>query len=195
MDIIKRTIAILITSIMIITYQLPILAANIENEENTVKIASTENTIAKKLYTLPSVSSIGIAGTNRGNWHDRQNLGIYMKAGSSFEIRQTNLTINQDLNLDCLNNDSQTEKSYKIPKNGDWVTISVDNDSVPFIRTVYGLETEPTVEIRNEQQTEELTYYYYKDNEQEFFEKWNNNNHSYAVIENDVATFLVPLKD
>ena len=37
MDIIKRTIAILITSIMIITYQLPILAANIENEENTVK--------------------------------------------------------------------------------------------------------------------------------------------------------------
>lgn len=50
MDIIKRTIAILITSIMIITYQLPILAANIENEENTVKIASTENTITKN-YT------------------------------------------------------------------------------------------------------------------------------------------------
>ena len=183
MNIIKKTIAILITSIMIITCQLPILAA------------STENTITKKLYTLPNVSSIGIAGTSRGNWHDRQNLGIYMKAGSSFEIRQTNLTINQDLNLDCLNNDSQTEKSYKIPKNGDWVTISVDNDSVPFIRTVYGLETEPTVEIRNEKQTEELTYYYYKGNEQEFFEKWKNNNHSYAVIENDVATFLVPVKD
>ena len=76
MDIIKRTITILITSIMIITYQLPIVAANIENEENTVKTASTENTITKKLYTLPSVSSIGIAGTNRGNWHDRQNQGI-----------------------------------------------------------------------------------------------------------------------
>lgn len=50
MDIIKRTIAILITSIMIITYQLPILAANIENEENTVKIASTENTITKIIH-------------------------------------------------------------------------------------------------------------------------------------------------
>ena len=97
--------------------------------------------------------------------------------------------------MDCLNNDSKTEKSYKIPKNGEWVTISVDTDSVPFIRTVYGLETEPTIEIRNEYETEELTYYYYEDNEQEFFEKWKNNNHSYAVIENDVATFLVPLKD
>ena len=31
MNIIKRTIAILITSIIIITYQLPILGANLEN--------------------------------------------------------------------------------------------------------------------------------------------------------------------
>ena len=52
-----------------------------------------------------------------------------MKQGASFEIRQTNLSINQDLTLDCLNNDSKTEKSYKIPKNGEWVTISVDTDS------------------------------------------------------------------
>lgn len=60
---------------------------------------------------------------------------------------------------------------------------------------LYRTRNRPTVEIRNEQNTEELTYYYYKDNEQEFFEKWKNNNHSYAVIENDVATFLVPVKD
>ena len=40
-----------------------------------------------------------------------------------------------------------------------------------------------------------ITYYYYGDNEEEFFNKWNQNNHAYAVIENDRATFLVPLKD
>lgn len=188
MNKLKKIITSLILCIIITSYQSQILAAVVEAKQNS-------DSITKKLYTLPNVSYIGIAGTNRGNWHDRQNLGIYMKAGASFEIRQTNLQINQDLTLDCLNNDSHTEKSFKIPKNGEWITITVENDSVPFIRTVYGLESEATVEIRNLQETEELTYYYYKDNEQEFFEKWKNNNHSYAVIENDVATFLVPIKD
>ena len=37
-------------------------------------------------------------------------LGIYMKAGASFQIRQTNLNVNKDLTLDCLNNDSFVKK-------------------------------------------------------------------------------------
>lgn len=160
-----------------------------------IKAEAAEVATQKTLYTLPSVSDINIAGTYRGNGHDRQNLGIYMKQGASFEIRQTNKKLNQDLTLQCLNNDSQTEKNYTIPKNGDWVTVTVDNDSVPFIRTVFGTEEEPKIEMRNLQGTEELTYYYYQDNEEEFFNKWKNNNHSYAVIENDRATFLVPIKD
>lgn len=160
-----------------------------------IKAEAAEVATQKTLYTLPSVSDINIAGTYRGNGHDRQNLGIYMKQGASFEIRQTNKKLNQDLTLQCLNNDSQTEKNYTIPKNGDWVTVTVDNDSVPFIRTVFGTEEEPKIEMRNLQGTEELTYYYYQDNEEEFFNEWKNNNHSYAVIENDRATFLVPIKD
>ena len=160
-----------------------------------IKAETSEQTTQKTLYTLPSVSDINITGTYRGNGHDRQNLGIYMKQGASFEIRQTNKKLNQDLTLQCLNNDSQTEKNYTIPKNGDWVTITVDYDSVPFIRTVFGTEEEPKIEMKNLQGTEELTYYYYQYNEEEFFNKWKNNNHSYAVIENDRATFLVPIKD
>lgn len=181
--------------------------SNLDIIDNTVNVNVTEspifvkvsgnkeNNITKKLYTLPSVYNMSLSGTNRGNWHDRQNLGIYMKAGASFEIRQTNLSVNKDLTLDCLNNDSQTEKTYTIPKNGEWITVTIDKDSVPLIRTIYDTEQEPLVEIRNMQGTEELTYYYYKGNEKEFFDKWNSNNHSYAVIENDRATFLVPIKD
>ena len=172
-----------------------ILVTIILGNKSIIKVEASETTTPKKLYTLPSVSDINITGTYRGNGHDRQNLGIYMKQGASFEIRQTNKKLNQDLTLQCLNNDSQTEKNYTIPKNGDWVTVTVDNDSVPFIRTVYGTEEEPKIEMKNLQGTEELTYYYYQDNEEEFFNKWRNNNHSYAVIENDRATFLVPIKD
>lgn len=182
---IKKTAIILIAIMMILGYQTKISA----------KSRTTETTVQKQLYTLPSVSDINITGTYRGNGHDRQNLGIYMKQGASFEIRQTNKKLNQNLTLQCLNNDSQTEKNYTIPKNGDWVTVTVDYDSVPFIRTIYGTEEKTEIEMRNLQGTEELTYYYYQDNEEEFFNKWRNNNHSYAVIENDRATFLVPIKD
>lgn len=182
---IKKTAIILIAIMMILGYQTKISA----------KSRTTETTVQKELYTLPSVSDINITGTYRGNGHDRQNLGIYMKQGASFEIRQTNKKLNKDLTLQCLNNDSQTEKNYTIPKNGDWVTVTVDYDSVPFIRTIYGTEEKTEIEMRNLQGTEELTYYYYQDNEEEFFNKWRNNNHSYAVIENDRATFLVPIKD
>ena len=182
---IKKTAIILIAIMMILGYQTKISA----------KSRTTETTVQKELYTLPIVSDINITGTYRGNGHDRQNLGIYMKQGASFEIRQTNKKLNQDLTLQCLNNDSQTEKNYTIPKNGDWVTVTVDYDSVPFIRTIYGTEEKTEIEMRNLQGTEELTYYYYQDNEEEFFNKWRNNNHSYAVIENDRATFLVPIKD
>ena len=182
---IKKTAIILIAIMMILGYQTKISA----------KSRTTETTVQKELYILPSVSDINITGTYRGNGHDRQNLGIYMKQGASFEIRQTNKKLNKDLTLQCLNNDSQTEKNYTIPKNGDWVTVTVDYDSVPFIRTIYGTEEKTEIEMRNLQGTEELTYYYYQDNEEEFFNKWRNNNHSYAVIENDRATFLVPIKD
>lgn len=181
----KRILIILIINAIILGYQIPTFT----------KSRTTETTIQKTLYTMPSVSDINISGTYRGNGHDRQNLGIYMKQGASFEIRQTNKKFNQDLTLQCLNNDSQTEKNYTIPKNGDWVTVAVDYDSVPFIRTVYGTEEEPKIEMKNLQEIEDLTYYYYQDNEEEFFNKWRNNNHSYAVIENDRATFLVPIKD
>lgn len=166
---------------------------------NSISVVSTEinnsEKITKTLYSLPNISDITIAGTNRGNYHDRQNLGIYMKKESSFEIRQTNLALNKDLVLDCLNNDSQTEKSYTIKKNGEWVTVEVNTASVPFIRTLFDTNEQPEIEIRNFNNIEKLTYYYYKDNEQEFFNTWKENNHEYAVIENDRATFLVSIKD
>ena len=166
MEKLKKLIVIELLAILILGYTIPALAI------------SEETTTTKTIYTLPSVANMSLTGTNRGNGHDRQNLGIYMKAGASFQIRQTNTKFNKDLSLDCLNNDSQTEKSYQIPKNGDWITVEVQNDSVPFIRTPIDTTEQPSVEIKNEQGTEELTYYYYGDDEEKFFGKWNENNHS-----------------
>ena len=77
----KKIAIFLIAITMIFVYQPKIFA----------KSRTAEKTIQKTLYVLPSVSDINISGTYRGNGHDRQNLGIYMNQGASFEIRQTNL--------------------------------------------------------------------------------------------------------
>lgn len=191
----KNITAIIVVIVLILSYNLPIFAAIEENvEQDTIQTQSNDSKIIN-LSTLPSVDNMSMVGTNRGNNHDKQNLGIYMPAGSSFKIRQTNLNLGTDLTLKCLNNNSATEKTIQIPKNGDWVEVKVENDSVPFIATLYKKTEKPQVEISELTGTEDLTYYYYKGNEQEFFKKWNTNNHSYAVIENERVTFLVPLKD
>lgn len=188
MKLVKKVLVLLILNILICSCFSQTIATTEDTEV-------TDQVISKTLYTLESVANMSLSGTNRGNWHDRQHLGIYLNAGATFEIRQTNLNLNKDLTLDCLNNNSSTEKTYTIPKNGEWIIVEVTTESVPFIRTVFDTSEAPQIEIRNLHEAQELTYYYYKDNEEEFFDKWRNNNHAYAVIENDRATFLVPRKD
>ena len=70
----KKLIVIELLMILILSYTIPALAI------------SEKTTTEKTIYTLPSVANMALTGTNRGNWHDRQNLGIYMKAGASFKL-------------------------------------------------------------------------------------------------------------
>ena len=65
----KKLLIIAMLAVLTSSYAIPVLA---------------ESTKKQTLYTLPTVANMSLTGTNRGNWHDRQNLGIYMKAGASF---------------------------------------------------------------------------------------------------------------
>ncbi|HPZ23329.1 MAG TPA: DUF5011 domain-containing protein, partial [Bacilli bacterium] len=58
----------------------------------------------RTLYSLPSVWNMDLAGTNRGNYQDRQMLGFYMEANSEISIQK--LSSSKDLTLTYLNNDS-----------------------------------------------------------------------------------------
>lgn len=148
------------------------------------------------LYTYPSVDNMDLVGTNRGNYHDRQDLGIYMKAGSSFEIRiNPSNGLASDLTLDLLNDDSMTEKTYTIKKDGEWLKVEAEYDSVPFIRTLYKQSVNPIIEIRNYETTSALIKYTREMSEDEFFENFRASKDKFAVIEGSSLTMLVPVKN
>ncbi len=189
----------------------------------TVLPAGSKDTAAKtvqrKLYTLPGAAHLTDIGFNRGYYHDRQSLGIWLPAGAQLKIRLVNAgEFGQDLELKLLNNDSDAEKvsketngawaepadSVRIPANGEWITVKnsysekgVLNsaDSVPFLYTPKNTSVQPVVEIEWNDGLQDLPYYRYKDNDSAFFAEWDRSKAPYAVIEGDAATFLVPLKD
>ena len=176
-------------------------------------------TVKRKLYTLPGAAHLTDIGFNRGYYHDRQSLGIWLPEGEQLKIRLVNAgEFRQDLELKLLNNDSDAEKvskeingaweepadSVRIPADGEWITVKnsysekgVLNsaDSVPFIYTPKNISVQPVVEIEWNDGLQDLPYYRYKDDESAFFAEWDQSKAPYAVIEGDAATFLVPLKD
>ena len=151
----------------------------------------------RTLYSLPSVANMTLAGTYRGNGHDRQMLGFYMEQGASINVK---LISGADrLNLNYWNNDSQTELSFNIT--GDDTTVTSDvAGGVPFIQTVYDAKEPVVVGITinaddSQGKVSRLPYYHYQDNEKEFFDEWEADTDSYAVIESEDITVLVPYAD
>lgn len=174
---------------------------NTAQKQVPVTVGDTKTT-QRTLYTLPSVQYMAAAGTNRGNYHDRQNLGIYMPAGSTMRVRQVDAGFGNDLSLTLYADDSEKETNngnqtaaYTIPANGNWVTLSATYDSVPFIKTPYEAANQPVLEIEWTDTVKPLDYYRLGDDEQAFFAKWDASGASFAVIETERITILVPRKD
>lgn len=174
--------------------QVTVLDKNTATEE--------EKTVQRTLYTLPNADYLTGISFNRGYYHDRQNLGIWMPQGSSIQIRIVNAeTFNQDLMIQFKNDDSQTESSdddkLKIPADGSWVTLSntKEADSVPFITTPKNTTVQPVVEYKYTDALKEIPYYRYGDSQQAFFDAWDESQAPFAIIEGSAATFLVPVCD
>lgn len=186
---------------------------------------SESKNIKRVLYTLPDASHLTNIGFNRGYYHDRQSLGIWVPAGKTLTIRLANgEEFKKDLELTFMNNDSATEnmstiyekegeETYisdpasiiTIPSNGEWTTVKNryvnedgtegSADSVPFIITPKDTTVRPVIEIQWSDDLKEIPYYRYGDDEKEFFATWDASKAPYAIVEGDAATFLVPIVD
>ena len=179
--------------------------------DTTVKVldknsASAEDKKVKmKLHTLPDASHLTNIGFNRGYYHDRQNLGIWIPADSEIRIRLVNAQeFGKRLKLEFMNDDSRTESSAFIPANGEWVTLKntftkdeteQSKDSVPFIVTPKGTDVQPVIEYEWNEQFREIPVYRYGDSQAGFFKEWKESDDPFAIIEGSAATFLVPVID
>ncbi|PVF58863.1 hypothetical protein BCY80_20310 [Yersinia pestis] len=92
-------------------------------------------TKSKKIKILPYPEWLVKAGMSKGIDHDRQHLGIILAAGEMIKVRQVNAEYKEKLKLYLLNDNKNTQRSISF--NTDWIELSVDAISVPFINTPY----------------------------------------------------------
>ena len=155
---------------------------------------SDENIITGSTYTLPDAQALLKAKLYRGHNQDRQNLGIYMPAGSSFKIRSKN---GKNFSVDVLNDDERNEKvaneAYSV--SSEWVTIEAGNyDSVPFLVNPSG-EGELIYEIKDKTGVTDLVVFKKGGNENAFFSNWDTSQQKFAVVESDSFIFMIPAVD
>ncbi len=168
--------------------------------DTTVKVLPKEGTdlsdqtVQKILYTLPIASHLTNIGFNRGYYHDRQSLGIGLPADGTLRIRLVNSEeFANDLTLRFENDDSETESSASIPKDGTWATVSNDKAwSALFIETPKYTNIQPIIEYEWNDKVQILPYYRYGDSQEAFFAEWNTSNTPFAIVEGQAATFLIP---
>jgi len=200
--------------------------AQLQTKVKVLAKNTTENrNIKRVLHTLPDASHLTNIGFNRGYYHDRQSLGVWVPAGKTLTVRLVNgEEFQKNLELKFMNNDSATEKmstvyekegkgtqisdpasTIAIPSNGEWITVKNryvnedgtegSADSVPFIITPKDTTVRPVIEIQWSNDLKEIPYYRYGDNEKAFFSVWGTSKAPYAIIEGDAATFLIPIVD
>ena len=196
------------------TLTVSVLAKDDSTQEDTSK-----KNIQRILYTLPPANHLTDIDFNRGYYHDRQNLGLWLPANEELKLRLVNHDeFDKELELKLLHTDKDTEKlsvitgeaesdpqdSVQIPANGDWITVKSrykeDNekkslDSVPFIYTPKDTTVQPIIEVEWSEGFHEIPYYRYGDDEATFFSEWDKTEAPFAIIEGEAATFLAPIKN
>lgn len=143
----------------------------------------------KSIGTLPRPTWLDAAGMSKGINHDRQHLGIILAAGQVIKIRQTNTAFTGSLKLRLLNDDNKTERLAEVGSN--WVTVSVNAVSVPFIDTPYGSIT-PKIEYEYPDNAKKLPVYRQGESESLFFNLWESQNAEFGLIEGNYMILLIP---
>lgn len=164
-----------------------------------------ECSIIRSLYTLPAMSNLKLAGTERCNNGDRQILGIYLPAGASASIKPIDAEKNLEITF-FTNTKKQNSFNSITYSNSEFQTIkntSSDGNvysSVPLI-TSPRLSEDNVVdriykfELKFDDSVKALDYYHYKDSEEDFKEKWKESENSFGVVDGEAIMCVVPFGD
>ncbi|EEP79157.1 hypothetical protein UREG_04003 [Uncinocarpus reesii 1704] len=146
----------------------------------------------KPISVLPRPTWLDKAGMSKGIDHDRQHLGIVLASGQVIKARQTNSAFTGKARLRLLNNDAHTETYKEFGK--DWVDLSVNAVSVPFIDTPY-TSVAPVVEYQFPSNSKRLPVYRKGEDQSAFFKEWESQNAEFGLIEAEFVVILIPVAD
>lgn len=147
-------------------------------------------TKSKKIKILPYPEWLVKAGMSKGIDHDRQHLGIILAAGEMIKVRQVNAKYKEKLKLYLLNDNKNTQRSISF--NTDWIELSVDAVSVPFINTPYSDGIIPEIIFEYPDTSKLLPVYEKGEDESIFFESWDKQNAEFGVVESEYVIILIP---
>lgn len=176
--------------------------------------------LEKTMYTLPSVDHLNALGHYRGNYMDRQMIGIFLDADDdenvgTFEMRKIsgegNLTVTiQNNNGNCESTVTVAGK-YDLQSNDGWQTVkntgsaTAEHDgslaAVPTVKTLYKENGPVVYEVKydvNDEKVQPLHYYHEGDGfayETQFLAEWQEDVDSFAVLDGVSLMALMPYED
>ncbi|MDE6476495.1 MAG: DUF5011 domain-containing protein, partial [Erysipelotrichaceae bacterium] len=188
-----------------ITYRVTDSDNNTETIDVPVTVSSSYTTISyeRSLYNLATSESTDRIAFNRGNNHDSQQLGVFVKAGTTVRLEQMNRNARKNLKLAYYNDDSHTEvkqnwntgssNTYDFINNGG----ETGKDSVLLVYSPRGdtQEDRPVIKVTIEEGMKPLTYYHDGDSQTAFFEEWYGNDDAFAYLETERVSLVVPKGD
>ncbi|WP_432390154.1 Ig-like domain-containing protein, partial [Staphylococcus chromogenes] len=168
-------------------------------EANATEVAV--DGIEERVYqkSIPVLAGSKIArtmGMGRGNSHARESLGVVLPADTTLYVRQAKPTNEADLRVNLVTDDSQTNQTAVVSKDGTWTSIRTTVDSAAFMYMPRGLDSEPLIEYYIENNLFQALPTYRKGQNQETFEtQWVDQDASFAYVDGDKHAILIPRVD
>lgn len=147
----------------------------------------------QKITSLEEPTWVFKTGMSRGKYHDRQDLGVVLDAGTTIKIRKSSTADGyKNLSFWLLGNNRNTEKSATITN--DWQTIIIQYSGVPFINTPYGSK-DAEIEYEIEGLSSKLPIYNKKSSQDSFFSEWDASNAAFGLVQGDKFQLLIPVSE
>lgn len=168
-----------------------------EAHATQVKVEGIEERVYQK--SIPVLAGSKIArtiGMGRGNSQARESLGVILPANSTLYVRQSKATNEADLKVNLVTDDSQTNQTAVVSRDGSWTSIRTTVDSAAFMYMPRGLQSEPLIDYYIENNLFQTLPTYRKGQNQEAFEtQWVDQASSFAFVDGDKHAILIPRVD
>lgn len=162
-----------------------------------IQVDGIDETVYQKgIPVLASSPKAQTLGMGRGLGQARESLGIILPKDETLYIRQSGTQNEADLSVSLMTNDGNFNKSAVIPKSGEWTAISTGIDSAAFVYLPKGLNNIPLVDfyVKNNM-LQALPTYRRGENQESFETQWVDQDASYAFVDGDYNSFLIPRVD